>query len=146
MEIEIRENDHHETLLFTQMIGQAGVAFEMADRVPNVSGKAFDLYTWYRAWSKATTAPTHMHVEASDQFQATVPWEELGQAAFLFEQNNAPLVKGYPLRLYVPDGSSACLNVKSVIRIQFLHEPDSSQPADFGFKNHVSVNELSKKR
>jgi hypothetical protein len=75
------------------MVSIAGSLTAMIVRIK----RAFDLYTWYRAWSKATKSPTHIHVEASDEFQATVPWEEQVQA-------------------------------------------------DFGFKNHVSVSELSKKR
>jgi|SRR5699024_2540510 len=57
---------------------------------------------------------------ADDGFQQKVDKEELGQAFLVFKQNGERLTKGYPVRLYVPDGQSDCLNVKSVVQIQLL--------------------------
>jgi DMSO/TMAO reductase YedYZ molybdopterin-dependent catalytic subunit len=118
----------------------------LAERVPGMEGEAFELQEWYRAWQKqmplqADREPAQMTVEAADEFQATIPWEELEQAVFLYKQNGEPLVKGFPIRLYVPNGSSECLNVKSVVSIRFLYR-DASAEATYGFKNHIALEDL----
>ncbi|RKD27009.1 hypothetical protein BEP19_00075 [Ammoniphilus oxalaticus] len=53
---------------------------------------------------------------AEDGFKQKASKEELDQAFFVFKQNGEPMNAG--ARLYVPDGRSDCLNVKSVIQIQ----------------------------
>jgi DMSO/TMAO reductase YedYZ molybdopterin-dependent catalytic subunit len=84
---------------------------------------------------------THVVFHALDDFQATLPLADLGQALLLFQQDGEPLKKGFPVRLLVPDGASDCLNVKSVVRIEFV-QADPNQGATFGFKNLVSPSEL----
>jgi hypothetical protein len=127
----------------------AGEPFSIAERVPGADGTAFDLYGWYEGWLKNKNAqsgaqPTYMRVEAADGFEAVIPWKQLGQAAFVFEQQGQPLAKGFPLRLYVPDGSSACLNVKSVVRIELRYDGLGSDQATYGFKNRISASDLRK--
>jgi DMSO/TMAO reductase YedYZ molybdopterin-dependent catalytic subunit len=122
----------------------------MSDRMPDVEGRAFELQEWYRSWQKqlplqADHEPTRVFVEAVDEFQAMIPWNQLSDAVFLYEQNGAPLIKGYPIRLYVPNGSSECLHVKSVVMIRFDYQPSSTE-ASFGFKNHISLDELTVKK
>ncbi|WP_166241880.1 molybdopterin-dependent oxidoreductase [Paenibacillus turpanensis] len=125
--------------------------FPLAQRVPGVEGLALDLMTWHKLWissghtvtDKETAAPTHLKVEAADEFQAVIPWNELMEAAVLFQGNDGqPLHKGYPVRLYVPNGSSECLNVKSVTRIWFLHDLGGADKSSYGFKNEVSIDQL----
>ncbi|MCR8634609.1 molybdopterin-dependent oxidoreductase [Paenibacillus radicis (ex Xue et al. 2023)] len=128
----------------------APLHLSLEDRVQGIAGRAFDLPTWYGAWQRQQGAdsdrtPTHMEVEAVDEFQAKIPWEQLSQAAFLYEQNGEPLKKGFPIRLYVPDGSSECLNVKSVVKIRFTYQVSSAE-ATYGFKNQVSIEELKFKK
>ncbi|NOU92296.1 molybdopterin-dependent oxidoreductase [Paenibacillus sp. LMG 31456] len=128
----------------------APLHLSLKDRVQGVEGKAFDLLTWYGAWRQRQLAntdrtPVYMEVEAVDEFQAKIPWEQLGQAAFLYEQTGEPLKKGFPIRLYVPDGSSECLNVKSVVKIKFSYHGSSAE-ASYGFKNQVSIEDLKLKK
>ncbi|WP_282936968.1 molybdopterin-dependent oxidoreductase [Paenibacillus sp. RC67] len=118
----------------------------LKERVPGVEGQAFELKSWYDAWMnkrqvKTDREPVYMNVEAVDEFQATIPWEQLNQAVFLYEQDGKPLQKGFPIRLYVPDGSSECLNVKSVVSIRFEYG-EAVNEASYGFKNRVSIEEL----
>ena len=83
-----------------------------------------------------------MRVAAADGFEAVIPWEQLDRAVFLYEQNGNPLKKGYPIRLYVPDGTSQCLNVKGVVDIFFLKDAGLGKEASFGFKNNVSIQNM----
>ncbi|MCS7463649.1 hypothetical protein N0M98_26435 [Paenibacillus doosanensis] len=132
----------------TEMSAAAPVHLPLQERVPGVSGQAFELKSWYRAWTKQRKAlpgqeqePALMRVEAADEFQATIPWSQLDQAVFLYEQDGKPLHKGFPIRLYVPDGSSECLNVKSIVTIRFLYS-EKADEASYGFKNVVSPEDL----
>ncbi|MCZ8513458.1 hypothetical protein O9H85_13660 [Paenibacillus filicis] len=125
----------------------APVHLSAGERVEGVAGRAFDWLSWYGAWRQQRKGsdgpvPTHLRVVAADEFQATIPWTELDQALFLYAQEDGtPLKKGYPIRLYVPDGNSACLNVKSVVAIHLLYNEEASE-SEFGFKNKVSPDEL----
>jgi len=133
-----------------ELANQAPKHLDLSERVPGIEGQAFDVVSWYFAWRNLHGAqdmpePTHMKVEAVDDFQAVLPWKQLGQSLFLYKQWGKPLEKGFPLRLYVPDGSSACLNVKSVVRISFLYDTAIGEEASYGYKNMVSIDELKKK-
>jgi hypothetical protein len=132
------------------MVEMNPLILQIDERVPDEEGKAIDLISWYTLWTKASDQvliefPTHLIVEASDEFTATISWSELQLAVLLFEQEGLPLIKGFPLRLYVPDGSSACLNVKSVIKLNFIHQTDLETTATYGFKNTLTIDELRKK-
>jgi len=125
----------------------AGSAFPIADRVPEAEGDAFDWGAWYEAWRKSNglelaPRPTHLKVEAADGFEAVMPWEQLEQAAVLYAAGGAPLSAGGPIRLYVPSGTSRCLNVKSVVTVRMLHEPARSAEAEYGFKRVFDPSEL----
>ncbi|GAB7388861.1 hypothetical protein BSNK01_26990 [Bacillaceae bacterium] len=91
--------------------------------------------------------PTHVVFHAADQFMAEVQFHELTSAFLLFKQNGEPLKKGFPVRVYVPDGSSNCLNVKSVVRVELrkYEGEEAAKPSSFGFKNTFSPEELRKK-
>lgn len=125
-------------------------SFLAHNRVKGVNGKAIDWNTWYTVWTsrrggQSDRTPTHLQVVAGDEFQATIPWSELAQAFLLYEQENGePLKKGDPLRLYVPDGSSECLNVKSVVKIRVLYDEKSALEATYGFKNTITPEQLRK--
>ncbi|UJF34698.1 molybdopterin-dependent oxidoreductase [Paenibacillus hexagrammi] len=135
-----------------QMAETAPWKLSLAERVPEVKGEGFDLKSWYRHWrdSRSTVEtqeePTHLKVEAVDEFQALIPWAELDQALILYAQNGEPLQKGFPIRLYVPNGSSECLNVKSVIKISFLYDQNLGNEATYGYKNAVTVEEMKFKK
>ncbi|PZE21442.1 molybdopterin-dependent oxidoreductase [Paenibacillus xerothermodurans] len=148
MEIKLYdEQNGKQEISVEELTKLAPLHVDLDERVPGAEGKAFDLKAWYRAWRNergvpsAAVEPTHMTVEAADEFRATIPWNQLDQAVFLYEQNGSSLEKGYPIRLYVPDGSSECLNVKSVIHIHFGYH-EVPEKAAYGFKNQVSVEEL----
>ncbi|WP_238177751.1 molybdopterin-dependent oxidoreductase [Paenibacillus contaminans] len=148
--VVVTEGNRMEQYGAPQMAEMAGERFDIAERVPEAEGTAFDFHAWFEAWRKAgnesgSGMPSHLKVEAADEFAATIPWYELGKAAFVYESNGKPLSKGFPLRLYVPDGSSKCLNVKSVVRIALLHEPGAGDAA-YGFMNRVSPDEMRIKR
>lgn len=156
MEIAIYDGDEQAVYLtVAEMVAQAPLHLSLDQRVPEVQGKAFDLKQWYLAWKagcdnkasfdNSSHLPTHMLVEAMDQFQATIPWDQLDQAVLLYSQNDLPLEKGYPIRLYVPDGTSNCLNVKSIVRVDFIQDEELSVEAVFGFKNKISTDELRKR-
>ncbi len=147
MNVTVREGNRSEALSVEQMAGMAPRHFSLAERVPGTEGQAFDLKSWYEVWSRSKTAePTHMMVEAADEFQATIPWKQLDDAAVLFAQDGLPLKKGYPVRLYVPNGSSDCLNVKSVVTIVFLHDERLGNEARYGFKNVVTTDEMKMRK
>lgn len=148
MEIKVmNDQGRQEQLTVEELVSKAPVHIELESRVPKVAGKAFDFTSWYGVWSiGSTTEPTHLKVEAADEFQALIPWGELSEAAFLYEQNGAPLTKGYPIRLYVPDGSSKCLNVKSVVEITILHDASLGGEATYGYKNEISVDSMTLKK
>ncbi|MDR6552966.1 hypothetical protein [Paenibacillus qinlingensis] len=140
-----------ETFTVEEMVALADQRFPIQERVPSVAGAAFDLKSWYRSWQSQrqeneAEEPTHVRVEAVDEFQALIPWIQVDQAAFLYEQEGLPLKKGYPIRLYVPDGSSECLNVKSIVKVWFLNEPALGDEATYGFKNKVSLDDLKFKK
>ncbi|AFH60566.1 hypothetical protein ACVNS2_07780 [Paenibacillus caseinilyticus] len=122
-----------------------------AERVEGVSGRAVDFLQWYAAWrsrhgAEGQPMPKRLGVRAADEFEASVPWAQLERALLLYRQEDGqPLKKGYPLRLYVPDGSSDCLNVKSVVQIRFLYEGDPQEGADYGFRNEISPDQLRKR-
>lgn len=150
MNIQITQKEIVHSLAVEEMLAMNPDILSIEERVPEVEGKAFDLISWYKAWVKLShqeeaALPTHLIVEAADEFMATISWPELQQAALLYEQEGLPLKKGFPLRLYVPDGSSACLNVKSVVKLSFIHQADLDTQATYGFKNTISMDELRKK-
>lgn len=153
MNIRVYDEIYGEALLTVEdMASAGGESFDAADRVPGAAGRAFDVKTWHRTWSAARSAgqdrePVRLQVEAADEFQASVPWSELDKALFLYAQaDGSPLAKGYPLRLYVPGGSSECLNVKSVVTVRLLYDEAEREPeATYGFKNTISLDELKRK-
>ncbi|WP_240416253.1 hypothetical protein [Paenibacillus periandrae] len=137
----------HAEFTVQEMAALAPRLVSLEERVPGVQGQAFELKEWHTAWCdqqqhRADREPSQMTVEGVDEFQAVIPWKELNDAVFLFEQKGEPLGKGYPIRLYVPNGSSECLNVKSVVQIRFQYSDDLSQEATYGFKNLVTPDEL----
>jgi hypothetical protein len=151
MEIQVQENEIKHLFTVQDMISLGSTRVNIAERVPGIDGMAMDLTSWYALWVKwsgqpISQPPTHLRVEAEDEFSATIAWPELQTAVLLYEQGGAPLQKGYPLRLYVPDGSSACLNVKSVIKLEFLHQADLGNQAAYGFKNNLSPLDLRMKK
>jgi hypothetical protein len=148
MEIDLYDFRYgHEAVAFRTLIQAAPIHLPMNERVPTVEGNAFELKAWYGHWiatKQGRTAhdPTHLQVEAIDEFQATIPWSQLDEAVFLYAQEGKDLIKGYPLRLYVPHGSSECLHVKSVVKMWFLDAPDLGHEATYGFKNAISIEQL----
>jgi len=127
----------------------AGGVFDLSTRVPGAEGEAFDWAAWHDGWRRrrglrADGVPTHLKVEAADGFEALIPWEQLREAAVLVAVNGAPLAKGAPARLYVPNGTSACLNVKSVVAFRLLYGRENGGEASYGFKSTFAPNELRK--
>lgn len=129
--------------------------FPVADRVQGIEGEAFDLLEWYAEALKSVSeeggvqplpllTPTHLIVRAADEFQATIPWDQLGNALLQYAINGEPLVKAKPIRLYVPDGTSACLNVKSVVSLRFVADSKLGDEAGYGFLNEISQIQLTK--
>jgi hypothetical protein len=153
-DIRIQVSDPHitsEEFTVTSIVANAKQLLALEERVPNVQGEAFDLTSWYENWKLRHNAnhaaePTHFKVEAMDEFQAILPWSQVKQALFLYAQEGQELKKGYPIRLYVPDGSSECLNVKSVVKMWFLHDATLGEEATYGFKNTISLDELKIKK
>lgn len=153
-DLRIQVSDLHiqnEAFTIAEMVALADQRVELEDRVPNVQGDAFDLKSWYRNWknsrySEYAGEPTHVKVEAVDEFQALMPWNQVDSALFLYAQEGQALKKGYPIRLYVPDGSSECLNVKSIVHVWFLHDAALGEDATYGFKNRVAVDEMKFKK
>ncbi len=141
-----------------RMAETAPLHFPLSERVPKAEGEAFDLKSWYRTWREGVLQnggsaaeqlrdPSHLKVEAADEFQAVIPWADLDRAALLYRLNGEPIRKGYPLRLFVPDGRSKCLNVKGVVRFYFVSDRDGSlgKEAVFGFRNKLSAEDLKKR-
>jgi len=133
----------------------AGEVFAIESRVPGASGIAFDWHKWFEEWlfllSYTTqcklAAPTHLKLYASDSFEAIIPWAQLREAAVLFaEPDGSPLTTAGPIRFYVPNGTSKCLNVKNVVRIVISTEEALSDEASFGFKQQWSADELRRKK
>ncbi|QGQ97829.1 hypothetical protein EHS13_24535 [Paenibacillus psychroresistens] len=150
MEIQFIEKEIMHKLSIVELLAMSPIIVNINERVPGVEGRAIDLVSWYDIWAKArgltvSEYPTHLSVEAADEFCATMAWAELEQAVLLYEQEGQPLVKDAPLRLYVPDGSSACLNVKSVVKLIFIHQEDLDSKATYGFKNKITLDDLKKK-
>ncbi|MFC4075303.1 molybdopterin-dependent oxidoreductase [Salinithrix halophila] len=114
------------------------------ERVPGVDGKAVSLKA-VLGYAVLTRGATHVRFIAADEFQADIPLKELEQAFFLYQrQEGRPLERGGPLRLYVPDGSSNCLNVKSVTEVQVVarEKEDADRSASFGFRQTLSPDTL----
>lgn len=97
-----------------------------------VAGSGFLVSSLYESIKGAKAeAPEGIRVEAVDGFYAVIPWAECQTAFFQHAgEKGEVLGKGGPLRLYVPNGSSECLNVKSVICIEFL--TSEVKNAEFG--------------
>ncbi|ASS75667.1 hypothetical protein CIG75_12150 [Tumebacillus algifaecis] len=120
--------------------GKLGPHLEVTPIVPAFTGKATPISSLLEIIQPSVDY-THAVFHASDDFQAVLPKNELYSALLLFQQEDKPLKKGFPVRLLVPDGHSDCLNVKSVVKIEFI-KTTAQQPAEFGFKNTVSPEEL----
>ncbi len=149
MRIMVTELEQFSELAVEEFATIGGERFSIAERVPGAVGLALDLKAWHTMWRQCAEGlaeaaePTHLRVEAVDEFQAVIAWEELAKAAFLIaNEDGSPLKKGYPIRLYVPDGSSDCLNVKGVVKLAFVHDPSLTKQAAYGFRNEVSVASL----
>lgn len=139
----ILPNDHVFATTPQEMAGRAKGVFPVEDRVPGALGEGFDLLEWYESLSSLT--PTHLIVRAADEFQATIPWDQLEGALFQYAIGGEPLTKGRPIRLYVPDGTSACLNVKSVVYVRIANDKSLGEEATYGFMNEVSPDQLTKR-
>ncbi|NBD26105.1 hypothetical protein GT019_19705 [Paenibacillus sp. T1] len=130
----------------------AGRVFQASDRVPGAAGEAFDIGEWLARFREQqgidpqAPLPTHLKIEAADTFEAIIPWEQLTDASVQFAIDGAPLLKNGPIRLYVPNGSSECLNVKSVVGCRFLQDEEKRGEASFGFKQTFSADEMRIKR
>ncbi|ANE48462.1 hypothetical protein SY83_21700 [Paenibacillus swuensis] len=150
MAIRVREDGGKDmTCSVEDLVGQAPRHINLEERVRKARGRAFDLRSWYAVWAgegqgegEGADGPTHLIVEAEDEFQAIIPWHELDMASILYEQDGKPLQKGFPIRLYVPNGSSACLNVKSVVDIRFARDKQLGEAATYGYKNEVTLEQL----
>ncbi|WNQ09986.1 molybdopterin-dependent oxidoreductase [Paenibacillus aurantius] len=149
MTIVVSEEERRESKTLEELKEEAPDHVELAERVPGKEGRGFDLTAWYQAWTSRSDGqelPTHLEVEAADEFRAVIPWRELGSAVLVYEQNGEPLRRGGPLRLYVPEGSSDCLHVKSVVKLSFLHtQKEAKDKARFGFANRVSPESMLKR-
>jgi DMSO/TMAO reductase YedYZ molybdopterin-dependent catalytic subunit len=121
--------------------GNLGPHLDVNPIVPAFTGKATFISSLLEIIQPLAEC-THAVFHARDDFQAVLPKEQLKDALLLFQQEDGtPLKKGFPVRLIVPNGHSDCLNVKSVVKIEFVKlKPD--QEASFGFKNTVSLEEL----
>lgn len=126
---------------------EATLKFNLNERVTGIPGEAFDLKEWHKRWRNKNSIidlaePTHLRVTAVDEFTALIPWGQLEMAAFQYAINGEKLSKGYPIRLYVPNGSSDCLNVKGVVQVELLYEPALGDEAKFGFKNQIKLEDM----
>jgi len=131
----------------TEWANEASMTFNMSERVADIAGEAFDVYEWYDGWRSKNnitdlSKPTHLRVVAIDEFTALIPWGQLNQAAMQFAINGEKLSKGYPIRLYVPNGSSDCLNVKGVVRVELLYDSKLGNDATYGFKNEIKLEDM----
>jgi hypothetical protein len=136
-----------------EMAALTNNTFPVADRIQGIEGEGFDLLDWYAAALQSVSgegevqplpAPTHLIVRAADEFQATIPWEQLSNALLQFAINGEPLVKAWPLRLYVPDGTSECLNVKCVVSLRFVTDNKLGDKAGYGFLKEISPIQMTK--
>ncbi|WP_256256395.1 hypothetical protein [Paenibacillus sp. BC26] len=140
------------SLTAEEMAKLAGSSFPLSSRIAAGTGEAFDFGAWFEAWRGSqgiapdAPLPTHLKVEAVDTFEALIPWEQLKDAAVQYAIDGAPLPKGGPIRLYVPHGSSECLNVKSVVVCKFIHDQEKRGEVSYGFKQTFSAEEMRLKR
>jgi len=111
--------------------------------VPGVKGNALRLQVLLRRVGLRLDT-THLRFWGADDFQAEIPVTDLQDAFLLYRKNGRPLKKGYPVRLYVPQGESNCLNVKSIVRVEAVayEGADAKKPATFGFRNVIRPEEL----
>ncbi|GFN30857.1 hypothetical protein [Paenibacillus xylaniclasticus] len=139
----------------SMMAELAGTVFPIDERVPGAVGYAFDWATWFDEWlhlithtSQCTLAPaTHLKLYAADSFEAVIPWPQLKDAAVLYaNEEELPLEAAGPIRFYVPNGTSKCLNVKNVVRIVVCVNDDSVTEAAYGFKSQFSPDDLLLKK
>ena len=148
MQIQINDPRIGErSLSAEEWANEASTTFKLQDFIPGVPVEAFNLKDWYAGWRSKTNPldhdwPSHIRFTAIDEFTALIPWEQLDQAAMQYAIDGASLSKGYPIRLYVPQGSSECLNVKSIVQIELLYEPELGDEASYGFKNVISVADM----
>ena len=121
--------------------GKLGPHLDVTLIVSGFTGIATPVQTLFEL-IKPLSACTHVIFHASDEFQATIPLDQLGDALLLFQQDGLPLKKGFPVRLLVPNGSSECLNVKAVVKIECVQGDSANEEATYGFKNLVKPSEL----
>lgn len=105
---------------------------DLAQFGSNLVGSGFLVSSLYKSIKGAASdLPKGLRVEAVDGFYAVIPWDECETAIFQHADENGCLLENSgPLRLFVPNGSSECLNVKSVVSIEFLDTEITS--AGFG--------------
>ncbi|WP_127531176.1 hypothetical protein [Paenibacillus kobensis] len=139
----------------SMMAELAGVVFPIEERVPGAVGFAFDWTTWYTEWlhlithtSQCSLSPaTHLKLYAADSFEAVIPWSQLKDAAVLYaKEEEQRLDSAGPLRFYVPNGTSKCLNVKNVVRIVVCVDEEGESEASYGFKSQFSADDLRLKK
>lgn len=141
----------HSVTTADEMVRIAGGSFEIGQRVPEAAGEAFDLQAWYNGWSalqeekQELRKPAVLKVEAADSFEATIPWGQLDRAAVVFSLDGKPLEANGPIRLYVPDGSSRCLNVKRIVALYIGNAGSDNGEAAYGFKQTFTLDEMRKK-
>jgi hypothetical protein len=127
--------ENEEQMITLKGLAKSDLRFRLSDLVqlpmrfanlaqlgPGLTGSGFLVSSLYGSIKGANAkAPEGIRVDAADGFYAVIPWTEC-QAAFFqhASEDGMVLKKGGPLRLYVPNGSSECLNVKSVVCIEFL--------------------------
>lgn len=142
-QVQVRGAIHHATdLKYSDFVeGKLGPHLDVNPIVPQFSGIATPISSLFEMITPLQEC-THIIFHASDEFQATIPLEEVGDALLLFQQDGHPLQKGFPVRLIVPNGASECLNVKSVVKIEFVQHMQPEQSATFGFKNLVPPSTL----
>lgn len=121
--------------------GKLGKHIDVPSVVPNCSGTAVSVIS-FLDFVQPMQDCTHVIFKANDEFQATIPFAELKDALLIFKQDGALLEKGFPLRLFIPDGWSECLNIKSVTTIEFVQNTYGESKSTFGFKNLIQLSEL----
>ena len=75
-----------------QLAQEAPLHIDISLKVEGARGLAFDLLTWVAAFQARHSHelpvgdPTHLQVNAADEFQAVIPWEQLKEAAIKYAE------------------------------------------------------------
>lgn len=111
----------------------AGSAMDVPDGDEGHGARNVAVELVYRVVSPSGVTPTAFEVCAGDGFYAAIPWALASESTLQFSGTPTDPSNPPTIRLWVKDSPNACLNVKSIVDIDFQIDRELTAPT-FGSK------------